>query len=56
MNDILRTLTATEVGKAREASSGEDRFASDCYQLMRYYRGQIFYRADAERALKQIRE
>lgn len=55
MTDILRTLTIDEVSKAQELARDESQLANDCYQLMRYYRGQIFYRVDAERALKNIR-
>jgi hypothetical protein len=58
MTDIFKTLTSDEVEKAIEGARGwlTDQHASDCYQLLRYHRGQIFYRTDAERALKKIRE
>ena len=36
---------------AREGGAG----AADAYQLVRYCRGQIFYRDDAERGCKLVR-
>lgn len=58
MNDILTTVTRDEMIKAREGARGNPQlqFTNDCYQLVRYLDAQIFYRAEAERALKKIRE
>lgn len=56
MTDILKTLTDAEFNRAKVASIGDDQFAEDCYQLIRYRRQMIFNREQAERGLLKIRQ
>lgn len=56
MTDILKTMTDAELNRAKIVSLGDDDFASDCHQIVRYGRQTIFNREAAERGLLKIRQ
>lgn len=61
MDDILQTVSATEISQAKAAVKAVDegqpcsQHAEDCWQLLRWHRAQIFVREAAERALRHMR-